>query len=113
MAVVARQPSGSIARRRSRHDRLACGGKNALGSSGGAVRSRNPVARGCGLAVALSLGAARHEPGFRTASVLTMRVNVSRTKYAQRPQLKQFYAQLLQRVRASPGVRGAAIISAL
>jgi putative ABC transport system permease protein len=59
-----------------------------------------------------SLGALRGmNTGFRTANVLTMRVNVSRAGYAQPPQLTQFYDQLLQDVRALPGVTGAAIIS--
>jgi putative ABC transport system permease protein len=61
-----------------------------------------------------SLGALRGmNAGFRTAHVLTMRVNASRTKYAQTPQLIQFYDQLLQRVRVLPGVTGAAMTSDL
>ena len=53
------------------------------------------------------------DAGFRTSGVLTMRVNASRTKYPQGPQLTQFYDQLLQRTRALPGVKGAAITSDL
>src|SRR6185295_19946289 len=39
--------------------------------------------------------------------------NASRTRFAQAPQLRQFFDQLLQRVRALPGVKGAAIVSDL
>jgi putative ABC transport system permease protein len=77
----------------------------------------------CALAIVLlagaglllrSLGALRGmDTGFRTANVLLMRVNASRTTSPQTPQLRQFYDQLLQRVRALPGVRGAALISDL
>jgi putative ABC transport system permease protein len=42
-----------------------------------------------------------------------MRVNASRTTSPQQPQLVQFYGQLLPRVRALPGVRGAALVSDL
>ena len=77
----------------------------------------------CALAVMLLAGAgllvrslgALHgmATGFRTDNVLTMRVNASRTRFAQAPQLRQFYDQLLQRVRMLPGVRGAAVASDL
>jgi putative ABC transport system permease protein len=61
-----------------------------------------------------SLGALRGmDIGFRTSNTLMMRVNASRTRYAQPPQLRQFYDQLLQRVRALPGVKGAAVVSDL
>jgi putative ABC transport system permease protein len=47
------------------------------------------------------------DTGYRTAKVLTMRVNASNTRYPQGPQLRQFYDQLLARVRALPGVTNA------
>ena len=53
------------------------------------------------------------DTGFRTANLLTMRVNASRASFAQPPQLRQFYDQLLQRVGALPGVKGAALTSNL
>jgi len=56
-----------------------------------------------------SLGALRGmETGYRTANVPTMRVNASYTRYPQGPQLRQFYDQLLERVRVLPGVTNAA-----
>jgi putative ABC transport system permease protein len=42
-----------------------------------------------------------------------MRVNASRAAFPQPPQLRQFYDQLLERVRALPGVKGAAVTSEL
>jgi putative ABC transport system permease protein len=61
-----------------------------------------------------SLGALRSmDTGYRTHDVLTMRVNASRTKFQQPQQLAQFYNQLLDRVRALPGVQGAAVTTDL
>ena len=99
------------------------GGRGMAGSHAAAKTRSALVVAQCALAILLlagaglllrSLGALRGmNTGFRTANVLTMRVNVSRARHAQAPQLTQFYDQLLQDVRALPGVRGAAIISDL
>jgi putative ABC transport system permease protein len=77
----------------------------------------------CALAIVLLAGAGllirslrvlhATDPGFRTGGVLTMRVNASRASFPQPPQLRQFYDQLLERVRALPGVKGAAVTSEL
>ena len=42
-----------------------------------------------------------------------MWVNASRTRFKESAQLRQFYDQLLEQVRALPGVKGAAVISNL
>jgi len=95
-----------------------------LAGSRAAARARSALLMvQCALAIMLlagaglllrSLGALRGmDTGFRTDNVLTMRVNVSRTRFPQPPQLVQFYDQLLERVRALPGVQGAAVISDL
>ena len=95
-----------------------------MSSSRAAARTRSALLIvQCALAIMLlagaglllrSLGALRGmDPGFRTDNVLTMRVNASRTTYAQQPQLRQFYDQLLERVRALPGVKSAALASQL
>jgi putative ABC transport system permease protein len=99
------------------------GGRGMTGSHAAAKRRSALVVMQCALAILLlagaglllrSLGALRAtNTGFRTANVLTMRVNASRTRYAQGPQVAQFYEQLLQRVRALPGVKNAATISDL
>jgi putative ABC transport system permease protein len=90
----------------------------------GAARSRAfLVVMQCALAILLlagaglllrSLGALRAtDPGFRAANVLTLRVNTSRSRLQQQPQVAQFYDQLLQRVRSLPGVKGAAAVTTL
>ena len=77
----------------------------------------------CALAIVLLAGAGllirslgvlnATDAGFRTSGVLTMRVNASRASFPEPPQLRQFYDQLLERVRGLPGVRGAAITTNL
>jgi putative ABC transport system permease protein len=99
-------------------------GGRGMSSSHAAARTRSVLlVVQCALAIMLlagaglllrSLGALRGmETGFRTADVLTMRVNASRTTHAQPPQIRQFYDQVLARVRALPGVSGAAATSNL
>jgi putative ABC transport system permease protein len=98
-------------------------GRGMAGSHAAATTRAVLLVVQCALAIMLlagaglllrSLGALRGmDTGFRTANVLTLRVNASRTKYAQPPQLMQFYDQLLQRVRVLPGVKGAALTSDL
>lgn len=95
------------------------GSGRGMAGTHGAARTRGAlVVMQCALAILLlagaglllrSLGALRGmDTGYRTANVLTMRVNASYTRYPQGPQLRQFYDQLLQRVRALPGVTNAA-----
>jgi len=99
-------------------------GGRGMSSSHAAARTRSVLlVVQCALAIMLlagaglllrSLGALRGmDTGFRTADVLTVRVNASRTTHAQPPQVRQFYDQVLARVRALPGVRGAAVTSNL
>jgi putative ABC transport system permease protein len=99
-------------------------GGRGLGGSAASARTRSALlVVECALAIMLLAGAglllrslaALHgmDTGFRTANVLLMRVNSSRTKFAQLPQLAQFYDQLLQRARSLPGATGAAIVSDL
>jgi putative ABC transport system permease protein len=104
-------------------DALREGGRSLSGSRAAARTRAVLVVVQCALAIMLlagaglllrSLGALRGmDAGFRTADVLTMRVNASQSKFAQPPQLREFYRQLLERVRALPGVRGAAVVSTL
>jgi putative ABC transport system permease protein len=77
----------------------------------------------CALAIVLLAGAGllirslqvlhATDPGFRADGVLTMRVNASRGSFADQAQLRQFYDRLLDRVRALPGVNGAAVVTNL
>jgi predicted permease len=102
---------------------LRAGGRGMAGSRGSTRTRAALVVMQCALAILLltgaglllrSLGALRGmDPGFRTENVLSMRVNASRTRFAQGAQLRQYFDQLLQRVRALPGVKGAALVSDL
>ncbi len=100
------------------------GGGRGMTGARGAARSRAVlVVMQCALAILLlagaglllrSLGALRSmDPGFRTASVLTMRINTSRSRFTQPPQVAQFYDQLVQRTRSLPGVKGVATVTSL
>jgi putative ABC transport system permease protein len=100
------------------------GSGRGMAGARGAARSRAVlVVMQCALAILLlagaglllrSLGALRGmDPGFRTENVLTLRINTSRSRLQQAPQIAQFYDQLLQRVRALPGVRGAVVTTSL
>lgn len=50
-------------------------------------------------------------PGFNTDRVLTAGLLLPRAKYRENEQAVQFYKQLVERVRAVPGVRSAALIN--
>jgi putative ABC transport system permease protein len=47
------------------------------------------------------------DPGFRPDRLLTMRISVSSSKTPERAQIAAFYQQLIERIRALPGVREA------
>ena len=51
--------------------------------------------------------------GFRTQNVLTMRLSVPSTKYKENAQVAAFYRQLLDKIKALPGVEAAGAISHL
>jgi putative ABC transport system permease protein len=55
----------------------------------------------------------RVDPGFNPDHVVTLRTILNRTAYPTTPQVVNFYAQLLDRVKATPGVQSAATISTL
>jgi putative ABC transport system permease protein len=55
----------------------------------------------------------RVDPGFNPDHVVTLRTILSRTPYPNPPQVVNFYTQLLDRVKATPGVQSAATISTL
>jgi putative ABC transport system permease protein len=55
----------------------------------------------------------RVDPGFNPDHLVTLRVILNRTPYPNMPQVLNFYSQLLDRVKALPGVRSAATISTL
>ena len=53
------------------------------------------------------------DPGFRSDHVLTVRLEVPRTRYGEFAKRSEFFAQVLERVRALPGVKVAGFTSAL
>jgi predicted permease len=97
------------------------------GSSGDGVRMRrwgNALAVGeVALALLLTVGAGllvrsyvalrRVDPGFRASGVLTLSLELPGIRYDSTAVLTQFYRALLGRVRATPGVSSASIVSAL
>ena len=68
---------------------------------------------GAGLLIRSFAEVARVDPGFRVESVLTMSIPLPRTQYRDGTQMWAFLDQVLERVRALPGVRSAAVTSAL
>ena len=53
------------------------------------------------------------DPGFESANVVAARVVLPTTIYRQRPQLAQFFDEVIERLRAAPGVTAASAVSAL
>jgi predicted permease len=53
------------------------------------------------------------DPGFRPDGVLTMRIALPEATYSKPEQLRAFYATLLDRIQASPGVKSAGAINLL
>ena len=68
---------------------------------------------GSGLLIRSFAEVARVDPGFRVESVLTMSIPLPRSQYSSGPPMWAFLDQVLERVRALPGVRSAAATSAL
>jgi hypothetical protein len=52
-------------------------------------------------------------PGFNPEGLLSMRMNLPPTKYAEPHQQTAFYNDLLERVRNTPGVQSAAVVTTL
>src|SRR4029079_9640234 len=53
------------------------------------------------------------DPGFKTANLLTMRLDVPGARYATEDQRAMFYDSVRERIAAVPGVSGAAFVSHL
>jgi putative ABC transport system permease protein len=66
------------------------------------------VASAASLSLSSLVHAQRVDLGFAPGHVLTARVELPRTKYAEPAARQQFFDRLLERVRALPGVTGAA-----
>jgi putative ABC transport system permease protein len=68
---------------------------------------------GAGLLIRSFIRLQRVDPGFSPRNVLTAVVTLPQAVYPERAQIAPFYSQLLERVKALPGVRSAAAVSSL
>ncbi len=104
------------------HDALKEGGKGSTSGAHNRLRAAFAVAE-IALAMVLLIGAGlmikslarllRVDGGFRTDNVLTMELELDGTRYSNTPAVLNFWQQSLDRVRAIPGVKIAAIGTAL
>src|SRR5215813_676901 len=68
---------------------------------------------GAGLLTRSFLSLLRTDPGFNPDHVLTMNLVLPGLKYKDQPQRAAFYSDLVQRVKAYPGVESAAVVNYL
>ncbi len=66
-----------------------------------------------GLLIRSFLSLQQTDPGFTAERVVTTQVLLPRNKYPEGPQISSFYDQLLERLRALPGVEAAGAIDAI
>ena len=66
---------------------------------------------GAGLLVRSFVGLMNVDPGFAVENVLTMRISLPRVRYKEDDQVRAFYDQALDRIRALPGVEAAAKVN--
>ena len=68
---------------------------------------------GAGLLVRSFLQVRAIDPGFEAENVLTMSVALPQTKYPEKQQVANFYKEVLERVKTTPGVEAAGLIAGL
>jgi putative ABC transport system permease protein len=68
---------------------------------------------GAGLMIRTFISFQRVNPGFRTDNLLTMKLALPYAKYPEPQQVVAFYQQVIERVRALPGVQGVGAVSDL
>ena len=104
------------------HDALKEGGRGS--GTGGRHRLRSLlVVAEVALAIVLLIGSGlliqsfasilQVDPGYRTDQVLTFRLSLPSARYADNSQVNLFYAQLIEKIRALPGVKSAGANSLL
>jgi putative ABC transport system permease protein len=113
------------ASRTDQQETLAGGGRGSSGSRRRTRARRALVLSEVALSLVLLAGAGllvksfrrlqAVDPGYRTAQLLTLRVSLPRSRYAQRESLAEFHDRLSPRLQAIPGVRavGAASVAPL
>lgn len=104
-------------------DVLQEGGRGSLTSCRARWLSNVMVAAEVSLALVLLVGAgllirsvvrlANVDPGFRTTNVVALDVVLPQTRYARPALQRRFFFQLVEGVRAAPGVKAAGAVSAL
>jgi predicted permease len=110
----------------ARHDLSGALGDGGRGGTSGRARHRARRAlvaaqvalalvlvTGAGLLVQSFLRLRQVDPGFRPERLLTARIELSQLRYATNESARAFYRDLLERLRALPGVRQAAVARAL
>ncbi len=105
------------------HDALKQGGKTSSGGSGRhRLRGALVVAQvalalalliGSGLMIRSFLKLGSVNPGFNPKNLLTLEYRVPRSKYPKSHQQWDFHRQVVERVRALPGVQSASVVLAL
>jgi putative ABC transport system permease protein len=105
------------------NESLKEGGRGATtGAQGRRVRNALVVAEvaialvlliGAGLMIRSFLQLQRTDVGFDPDNLLTMRVQLSGTKYREGTAVSTFYQQLLERIEGLPGVQGAGAVTAI
>ncbi len=109
------------ARRTNLSDVLREGGRSETGTRGRRLRDAFAVAEialslvllaGAGLLIRSFVRLSSVDAGFNAANILTTRITLPSAKYAGDPQWVGFFQQLLEQVRALPGVRAATISNA-
>ena len=97
-------------------------GRGTSGPGRGRVRSALVVAEialsltllvGAGLLVKSFVGLRSVNPGFDSANILTLRINLARARYAKPEQAAAFFGELQRRVAGLPGVEAAGMVSEL
>ena len=68
---------------------------------------------GAGLLARSFLSLLQTNPGFNSENVITMNLVLPSAKYKEQPQRAAFYTDLVQRVKAYPGVESAAVVNYL
>jgi putative ABC transport system permease protein len=101
---------------------LKVGGRGATGSRRAYFRSLLVVAEialtlllliGGGLMLKSLVRLLQVDPGFRPDNLLTMQLSLPDCRYREAQQVRGFYRQVLERVKALPGVQSAGLVSEL